>query len=723
MANKVTIIIDADGKAYIDTVEHVEKKTEDSKKKIEGLGSTLKKHWLEVSAAVYGAIQTMQAAWNLASNAAQYEQSRNAFRSMVESMGHDAEQVFGRLRTLSAGMIDNKTLTEAANRAVSLGIPIERLGDLMLVARAKARDMGISTTQAFSDIATGIGRGSAPIIDNLGLVLKLGEANEAMARSLKKNVEELTSQEQKMAVLNATLDAGKEALSRHNLEVLTTKEKMEQLTATIENLKLVVGAFIIKGGVAIYGVFQGAAAAALFLSGGIFKTISALSELTDWLGITSGSAERWQLDAEAAFNAADDLAKKSQENLRTMFESSQTVMAAYAASQQQSINDAAAASKKIEEINKSLRQEVEKLADEYNRLTMSSSEYSAAQAKDFITKGADIKLVRELTAAQERLNQAKAAKEAESSQARAEESIRQVVFATEKLGASKERLIELEALELSTLGALTEQVERYLHARRGQQEAEDAIAAEKVKRQAELDLVQLERENPYEATPQNYDGDNEFAKLQAEYQQKLGALHDYNALRLQTMIDAGAKEHEVLAMYNYLEAESEKKKQELKLSYAAGAAGAMSNIMQNLYAATGSKNKAMFEAMKMFAIAETVISTYQGAQKAYTAYAEFPPLAVAMAAAAVAAGMARVQAIRSQQPGSSATISAGGNAMPSYGGGSPDAYPVPQRIEKTEARPLTISVHIAGDVHSDDVDKLARKLVAPIQKAWKDGVH
>jgi len=45
-------------------------------------------------------------------------------------------------------------------------------------------------------------------------------------------------------------------------------------------------------------------------------------------------------------------------------------------------------------------------------------------------------------------------------------------------------------------------------------------------------------------------------------------------------------------------------------------------------------------------------------------------------------------------------------------------------VEPVKAeRGIELKVNIYGDVHSDDVDKLARKLVAPIQKALKDGVH
>ena len=109
-----------------------------------------------------------------------------------------------------------------------------------------SRDMGTTTQQAFNDIATGVGRASPLILDNLGLSLKLGAANEAMAAKLGKTVAELTDQEKKTAILNATIAAGSEALSRYDLSQTTTAEKMQQLTTTIANLKLDLGAGIIR---------------------------------------------------------------------------------------------------------------------------------------------------------------------------------------------------------------------------------------------------------------------------------------------------------------------------------------------------------------------------------------------------------------------------------------------------------------------------------------------
>jgi len=57
------------------------------------------------------------------------------------------------------------------------------------------------------------------------------------------------------------------------------------------------------------------------------------------------------------------------------------------------------------------------------------------------------------------------------------------------------------------------------------------------------------------------------------------------------------------------------------------------------------KSKEMRTIAKAAAISSTIISTYSGAQKAYEAFAFFPPLAIAAAAAAVAAGLGRVASI------------------------------------------------------------------------------
>lgn len=162
-----------------------------------------------------------------------------------------------------------------------------------------------------------------------------------------------------------------------------------------------------------------------------------------------------------------------------------------------------------------------------------------------------------------------------------------------------------------------------------------------------------------------------------------------------------------------------------KFKTASTAASTMANLMQNLYVATGSKNKAMFEVGKAFAIAETIINTRTAAMKAYQSLSGIPiigpALGVAAAAAALAAGAAQVQEISSTQPGGG-SISAGGTANPAYRGGSPSAYPIPQRLEAPDE---LLTQHITVNIHTlegSEVNwqKVAEENIKPALENLKD---
>lgn len=102
---------------------------------------------------------------------------------------------------------------------------------------------------------------------------------------------------------------------------------------------------------------------------------------------------------------------------------------------------------------------------------------------------------------------------------------------------------------------------------------------------------------------------------------------------------------------------------------------AASDALTNLSSLQRSENKKQAAIGKAAAIAQTVINTYSSAQSAYSAMAGIPYvgpfLGIAAAAAAVAAGMANVQAIRSQNVGFRT-----GGSMVIGGSGGPDSQNV-----------------------------------------------
>ena len=279
----------------------------------------------KIGAAIYAA----KKAFDWANEAAKFEQSMKAFETQVSKLGMNATAEFEKIRRSSAGLIDDKSMVESANRALSLGIPLGEIGNLMEISRAKARDMGETTTQMFDDIVKGIGRGSPMILDNLGLMIKLGEVNEQYAASIGKTVEQLTEQEKKQALLNAVMEKGSEAVARHNLQHMTTAERIQKITASMENLKLQIGAGLIRVAIGAQAAFQWLAAGALTATAGVMKVIQGFTWLTDKLGITKNASEGWAQAAQSAFDAAGEQSLKAAENMQMAMSKSEELVQGY----------------------------------------------------------------------------------------------------------------------------------------------------------------------------------------------------------------------------------------------------------------------------------------------------------------------------------------------------------------------------------------------------------
>lgn len=244
--------------------------------------------------------------------------------------------------------------------------------------------------------------------------------------------------------------------------------------------------------------------------------------------------------------------------------------------------------------------------------------------------------------------------------------------------------------------------------------AEDALFEERVAALGKLQ--ELEQNSPYKPTPENFEGKNELVKAQETYRKKLQMLQAYNTQVIQEMVNAGATQDDINARYVELSVGYAKAERDLKIQYASDAFGAAANFMQNLYIATGSHNKSMFEAMKAFAIAQTIIDTYRAAQGAYAALSGIPyvgpALGTAAAIAAIVAGMARVAQIQSTHPGGG-SISPGGTANPAYSGGSPSAYPVPQTVENQPQPSQNVTINIYNPLSDQNWQKIVEDNIVP----------
>jgi len=119
--------------------------------------------------------------------------------------------------------------------------------------------------------------------------------------------------------------------------------------------------------------------------------------------------------------------------------------------------------------------------------------------------------------------------------------------------------------------------------------------------------------------------------------------------------------------------------------------------MINLTSGIAQHNKEAFELNKIASTANAIISTYEGVTKTLSTYPW--PLAGAMAALHLGAGLAQVQAIQST------SFSGGGGTAPSgiTGGGSAPIAEVVTPINNTETEDEgnQINIWVTGDFNSD----------------------
>lgn len=122
----------------------------------------------------------------------------------------------------------------------------------------------------------------------------------------------------------------------------------------------------------------------------------------------------------------------------------------------------------------------------------------------------------------------------------------------------------------------------------------------------------------------------------------------------------------------------------------------------------------MFNVGKALAISEAVVSTYQGAQEAFTSLASIPyvgpALGIAAAAAAVTAGMLRIQSIASQKFGDQGSVSDTSSSV-----GITSAVAVPQ----LESTPYSYTSTITDAKDEDELNKPTVVLISDVEDAMK----
>jgi len=256
------------------------KQSESHLKRLAGVGNTIK-HVFQV--AIASAV--IKAGFDIAKSAATAKDAWRAFSSVARNDGLDAVAVFKRLEEAAGGTVSRVQLLQKATMGSFLGIDLKQMPELLQISRGIAKATGESVEYMFDSFVRGIGRMSPLILDNLGITVKMSDANEVYAEKLGKAVKELTETEKKQAFMNMAIEQGQKQLEALGGMQETNLDKMQKLGPAIKDLTDKLGGLV---DTPISGFVSGLAAAMK----GMESTLDTLKNTAVDLGLVRSEIEK-----------------------------------------------------------------------------------------------------------------------------------------------------------------------------------------------------------------------------------------------------------------------------------------------------------------------------------------------------------------------------------------------------------------------------------------------
>lgn len=180
---------------------------------------------------------------HLAAIGAESATTARAYETLAQRAGIASADLTSTLRNATRNAIDDTNLQLTANRALMLGVAdsLSEFDKLSRIAIERGKGLGIGAQQALNDLVTGVGRTSAPILDNLAIIVDADQAYQEYALSIGKSVDALNEQERKQAFVNNIITNNADALRDSASATNDASTQIQQLSAQLANLQSVTG--------------------------------------------------------------------------------------------------------------------------------------------------------------------------------------------------------------------------------------------------------------------------------------------------------------------------------------------------------------------------------------------------------------------------------------------------------------------------------------------------
>lgn len=205
-----------------------------------GASGLLSSSWAQAGASAFIFLGMVHRVTAALSEAFQLIES-SARTAMAEQFFLNAGKSLQDFRGATQGLISDAQLMKKANLADSMGIDEDTFKSLANVAHAASLKTGQSFDYMFNSIIVGTARSSRLLLDNLGIIVSVKEANERWAASNNKVVESMTDLEKKQAFAQEVTRQSAGMMDEYNAITDKSADNFDRLKAAIEDFKTELG--------------------------------------------------------------------------------------------------------------------------------------------------------------------------------------------------------------------------------------------------------------------------------------------------------------------------------------------------------------------------------------------------------------------------------------------------------------------------------------------------
>lgn len=192
-------------------------------------------------------ILALKESWEAVFNAENIAAINKQFEIFTEMAGVSTEKLKEGFEIAADGWATEADLMQSANKAMlSLSSGIERLPELMELARKSALVMGGTMTDQFDLLARSIAAGNQRGLRQAGIIVDIQKAYREYAVSVGTTVSALSQAEKQQALLNTVLETGGEKLSGVNADIKPVTNAWTQFKVAVSETTEVLEIFTAK---------------------------------------------------------------------------------------------------------------------------------------------------------------------------------------------------------------------------------------------------------------------------------------------------------------------------------------------------------------------------------------------------------------------------------------------------------------------------------------------